>query len=96
MQLPFQVMQSKVINGTKDRTKQYTIVEGIATLLDGTQAFCEAFLNGQQHFAPGHYAMELALQVNRQSRRIEAQVKAILPLKSAAPAAATAPAARAA
>lgn len=81
MRLPFELMSYKIISGRQDRTKKYTITEGIVTLPDGNRTYTEAFLSGEQHFQPGQYAMELDIRVNR-DRRIVAEVRSVLPIKA--------------
>ncbi|WP_169823512.1 hypothetical protein [Azoarcus olearius] len=75
-------MSYKIISGKQDRTKKYTIAEGIVTLPDGNRTYTEAFLQGELHYQPGPYAMELDIRVNRE-RRIVAEVRSILPVKVA-------------
>lgn len=82
MKLQIQVLQAKTIQGRKDPSKNYTIVEGLVTLPDGKQSFAECFLQGTQHFVPGSYELELEIRVDRQTRRIVAEPRSILPVRS--------------
>jgi hypothetical protein len=77
--LPFDLFKYRNINGKKDTTKTYTIVEGTVLLPSGERAFCEAFLQNTQHFQPGMYVMNLELMVERETRRVGARVVSILP-----------------
>lgn len=79
MKLAFDLMNFRHVQGRKDATKTYTIVEGIVTLPNGMRSFCEAFLADRKSFAPGPHAMDLELSVNR-DRRIEARVDSIVPV----------------
>ena len=77
MRLPFELISYKIISGKSDRTKKYTIVEGLATLPNGQKTFCEAFLQGESHFQPGLYALEIEIYSDR-NRRLSINVKGIV------------------
>lgn len=82
LQLPFELMTFRAVQGKKDPTKTYTIVEGIVTLPDGQRAFCEGFLSGAFQYTPGNYAMTVTLSVNR-DRRLEARIDSVRPIQAA-------------
>lgn len=80
MQMPFEVLSYRHLNGKKNPSNRFTIVCGLVTLLDGQRAYAEAFLRGESHFQPGSYALEVEIRVN-QDRRITADVRGVLPLR---------------
>lgn len=88
IELPFDLFKYKNIQGKKDPSKTFTIVEGTVLLPSGERAFCEAFLQNTQHFQPGMYVMHLDLIVEREGRRVGVMVRAILPQRQPAKAAA--------
>lgn len=83
--LPFDLFKYRNINGKKDPSKTYTIVEGTVLLPSGERAFCEAFLQNTQHFGPGMYDMHCDVIVDRETRRVGMQVRAVLPQRASAP-----------
>lgn len=77
MRFPFELTQApRVINGRKDPSRSFTIIEGLITLADDKRVFMEALLPDRQHFAPGKYAVEIALDTDRQ-RRLTAYVRGL-------------------
>lgn len=87
MQLDFDLMNARHVQGKKDLTKTYTIIEGVITLPNGMRSFCEAFLNERKEFRAGPHRVELEIGVNRE-RRIEARITSCVPAVAARPAAA--------
>lgn len=90
IKLPFEMFSYRCINGKKDTTKTYTIIEGVVMLPNGQRASTEALLQGTQHFQPGMYDMHAEIVVERQTRRVGLMVRAVLPQRAAAPARAAA------
>lgn len=80
MRLPFELTSSRVIQGRKDPSRSFTIIEGLCTLPDNKRVFMEALLTDRQHFAPGQYAVEIALDTDRQ-RRLTAFVRGLHPVQ---------------
>lgn len=78
MQLDFDLMNARHVQGKKDASKTYTIIEGVITLPNGMRSFAEAFLNERKSFAPGPHSVELEIGVNR-DRRIEARITSCVP-----------------
>lgn len=83
MRFPFELTSFRVIQGRKDPSRHFTIIEGLVTLPDNKRAFMEALLPDRQHFAPGNYAVEIALDTDRQ-RRLTAFVRALHPVQAKA------------
>ena len=77
MRFPFELTTvPRIINGRKDPSRSFTIIEGLITLPDGKRCFMEALLPDRQHFQPGNYAVEIALDTDRQ-RRLTAYVRGL-------------------
>lgn len=89
MRFPFELTSSRVIQGRKDPSRSFTIIEGLITLPDAKRVFMEALLPDRQHFQPGSYACEIALDADR-SRRLTAFVRGLHPVQQQAPARAAA------
>lgn len=79
MRFPFELTAFRVIQGRKDPSRSFTIIEGLITLPDGKRVFMEALLPDRQHFQPGNYACEIALDADRQ-RRLTAFVRGLHPI----------------
>lgn len=86
MRFPFELTTApRIINGRKDPSRSFTIIEGLLTLPDGKRVFMEALLPDRQHLQPGHYALEIALDTDRQ-RRLTAYVRGVHQVAQQAPA----------
>lgn len=83
MRFPFELTNSRILNGRKDPSRSFTIVEGLITLPDGKRAFMEALLADRQHFHPGNYQVEIALDTDR-NRRLTAFVRGLHPVQAQA------------
>lgn len=83
MRFPYELTASRVIQGRKDPSRHFTIVEGLITLPDNKRVFMEALLPDRQHFVPGQYAVEVALDTDR-NRRLTAFVRALHPVQQKA------------
>lgn len=78
LKLNLELLNYRHVQGRKDPSRTFTVVEGIAKLPNGARSFCEVFLGSRQDFQPGPHVLDLDIQVNR-DRRITAQPLTITP-----------------
>lgn len=78
LKLPLDLLNHRHIQGRKDPSRTFTIVEGIVVLPNGSKAYCEFFINDRKAFQPGPYVVEMEVRVD-QNRRLVAQVTQCYP-----------------
>lgn len=78
LKLKFELLNYRHIQGRKDPSRYFTILEGIASLPNGSRAFCECFLSDRKAYQPGPHVLELDVTTDQQ-RRLVARVVACYP-----------------
>ena len=82
MRFPFELIKSRNIQGRKDPSRFFTIIEGMVTLPENKRVYMESIIQ-RQDLAPGHYAMELDIDTDR-NRRLTIFVRSLTPVQQKA------------
>lgn len=72
LKLKLELLNARHVQGRKDPSRYYTIVEGIVTLPSGMRSYAEAFLQDRKAFSPGPHVLEVDINVD-QNKRITAR-----------------------
>ena len=80
MRFPFELTRARNIQGRKDPSRTFTIIEGLITLPDNKRVYTEALIQ-RQDCAPGQYAIELDIDTDR-NRRLTVFVRGLHPVSA--------------
>lgn len=78
MRYPFELTRSRNVQGRKDPSRTFTIIEGLITLPDNKRVYTEGLIE-RQDCAPGQYAIELDIDTDR-NHRLTVYVRGLQPV----------------